>query len=185
MKHFGIVNEGKKVSKHDNAKHFAKHKKNLKRQQQKLRRQQTRSNSRYKYRKVVAKVYERVESSRQDFIHKLSYKLVSDSLAVIVENLNVLGMVGNPNLAKPISDEGLGTFTNFLAYKLERKGGNLLEIDRWFPSSKLYSNCFHQMTEMPLDAREWTCPNCATDHRDREANGAISMIAEDITILKA
>ncbi|MEG4586139.1 RNA-guided endonuclease TnpB family protein [Microcoleus sp. MOSTC5] len=185
LKHFGIVNEGKKVSKYDNAKHFAKHKKNLKRQQQKLRRQQTRSNSRYKYRKVVAKVYERVESSRQDFIHKLSYKFVSDRLAVIVENLSVLGMVGNPNLAKPISDEDLGTFTNFLAYKLERKGGNLLEIDRWFPSSKLYSNCFHQMTEMPLDAREWTCPNCATDRRDREANAAISMIAEDITILKA
>ena len=63
---------------------------------------------------------------------------------------------------------GWGTFTNFLAYKLERKGGKLVEIDRWFPSSKLCSNCFYQIGEMPLDVREWTCPHCNT-HHDRDA----------------
>jgi putative transposase len=59
-------------------------------------------------------------------------------------------MVRNHNLAKSISDVGRGTFTNFLAYKLERKGGKLVEIDRWFPSSKLCSNCFYQVSDMPL-----------------------------------
>jgi putative transposase len=93
VKHFAVVTEGKKVSKYDNPKHLAKHDKNLKRQQQKLARKQKASNSRYKYRKVVAKEYERISNSRQDFLHKLSYKLVSDSLAVIVENLHVKGMV--------------------------------------------------------------------------------------------
>ncbi|MEG3926113.1 RNA-guided endonuclease TnpB family protein [Microcoleus sp. T3_D1] len=184
LKHFAVITDGEKVSKYDNPKHLAKHQKNLKRKQQKLARKQKGSKSRNKYRKVVAKVYERVSNSRQDFLHKLSYKLVSDSQAVIVESLHVKGMVRNHNLAASISDCGWGMFTNFLAYKLERKGAKLVEIDRWFPSSKLCSNCFYEMDEMPLDIREWTCPNCGT-HHDRDGNAAINIRAEGIRMLKA
>ena len=183
LKHFAIVTEGEKKFKHDKVKHFAKHEKNLKRLPQKLTRQQKKSNSSYKYTKVIPQVYERVKNSRQDFLHKLSYKLGSDSLAVIVDNLHVLGMVRNQKWAKAISDKGLGTFPNLLAEKWERKGGNLVEVDRWFPSSKLCSNCFHQKTEMPLDIREWTCPHCGTDH-DQQGNAAINLRAEGIRILK-
>ncbi|MEH1777855.1 MAG: RNA-guided endonuclease TnpB family protein [Nostoc sp.] len=192
LKHFAVVTDGEKVSKYDNPKHLAKHEKNLKRKQQKLARKQKGSKSRNRYRKVVAKVYERVSNSRQDFLHKLSYKLTSDSQAVIVENLHVLGMVTledsltlryrNHKLAKAISDCGWGTFTNFLAYKLERKGAKLVEIDRWFPSSKLCSNCFYQIGEMPLDIREWTCPHCHTYH-DRDGNAAANIRAEGIRML--
>lgn len=184
LKHFAVVTDGEKVSKYDNPRHLAKHEKNLKRKQQKLARKQKGSKSRNKYRKVVAKVYERISYARQDFLHKLSYKLVSDSQAVIVENLHLLGMVRNHNLAKAISDVGWGTFTNFLAYKLERKGAKLVEIDRWFPSSQLCSNCFYQMEEMPLDVREWTCPHCGTC-QDRDGNAAINIRAEGIRMLKA
>lgn len=184
LKHFAVMTDGEKVSKYDNPKHLAKHEKNLKRKQQKLARKEKGSNSRNKYRKVVAKVYERVSNSRQDFLHKLSYKLVSDSQAVIVESLHVKGMVRNPNLAASISDCGWGMFTNFLAYKLERKGAKLVEIDRWFPSSKICSNCFYKMDEMPLDIREWTCPHCGT-HHDRDGNAAINIRAEGIRMLKA
>jgi putative transposase len=184
LKHFAVVTDGEKISKYDNPKHLAKYEKNLKRKQKKLARKQKGSNSRNRYRKVVAKVYERVSNSRQDFLHKLSYKLVSDSQAVIVENLHLLGMVRNHKLAKSISDAGWGTFTNFLAYKLERKGGKLVEIDRWFPSSKLCSNCFYQIGEMPLDVREWTCPHCGT-HHDRDGNAAINIRAEGIRMIKA
>ena len=120
----------------------------------------------------------------QDFLHKLSYKLVSDSQAVIVENLHVLGMVRNHKLAKAISDVGWGTFTNFLAYKLERLGGKLVEIDRWFPSSKLCSNCFIQVSKMSLDVREWTCPHCNAHHA-RDVNAAANIRAEGIRMLKA
>ncbi len=184
LKHFAVVTDGEKVSKYNNPKHLATHEKNLKRKQKKLARKQKGSNSRNKYRKVVAKVYERVSNSRQDFLHKLSYKLVSDSQAVIVENLHVKGMVRNHNLAKAISDCGWGMFINFLAYKLERKGGKLIEVDRWFPSSKLCSNCFYQVKEMPLDVREWTCPHCGT-HHDRDGNAAKNIRTEGIRILKA
>jgi putative transposase len=184
LKHFAVVTDGDKISKYDNPRHLTKHEKNLKRKQKKLARKVKGSNSKNRYRKVVAKVYERVSNSRQDFLHKLSYKLVSDSQAVIVENLHVLGMVRNHKLAKSISDVGWGTFTNFLAYKLARIGGKLVEIDRWFPSSKLCSNCFYQLSELSLDVREWTCPHCNT-HHDRDANAAQNIRAEGIRMIKA
>jgi putative transposase len=192
LKHFAVVTDGEKVSKYDNPKHLAKHEKNLKRKQKKLARKVKGSNSRNRYRRVVAKVYERVSNSQQDFLHKLSYKLVSDSQAVIVENLHVLGMVcasrtlreRNHKLAKSISDVGWGTFTNFLAYKLERRGGKLVEIDRWFPISKLCSNCFYQIGERQEDVRDWTCPHCNT-HHDRDGNAAANIRAEGIRMIKA
>lgn len=184
LKHFAIVSDGSKVSKYENPKHISKHEKNLARKQAKLARKQQGSNRRNRYRKVVAKVYEKVSNARQDFLHKLSTKLVNENQVVVVENLHVLGMVRNHNLAKAICDAGWGMFTNFLAYKLERKGGKLVEIDRWFPSSKLCSNCFHQVDEMSLDVREWTCPNCRTSH-DRDGNAATNIRAEGIRMLKA
>ncbi len=184
LKHFAVVSDGSKVSKYDNSKHLAKHEKNLKRKQQKLARKQKGSNSRHKYRKVVARVYERVSNSRADFLHKLSRKLVNENQVVVVENLHVKGMVRNPNLAKAISDAGWGMFTNFLAYKLEKIGGKLVEIDRWFPSSKLCSNCYYQIDELPLDVREWTCPHCGT-HHDRDGNAATNIRAEGIRMLQA
>jgi putative transposase len=124
-----------------------------------------------------------VSNSRADFLHKLSRKLVNDSQVVVVENLHVKGMVRNHNLAKAIFDAGWGMFTNFLAYKLEKKGGRLVEIDRWFPSSKLCCNCYHQVEEMPLDVREWTCPHCNTRH-DRDGNAATNTRAEGIRMLQ-
>ena len=183
LKHFAVVSDGSKVSKYANPRHLAKHEKNLKRKQQKLARKLQRSNSRHKYKKAVARVYERVSNSRQDFLHKLSRKLVNENQVVVVENLHVKGMVRNHNLAKAISDAGWGTFTNFLAYKLEKKGGKLVEIDRWFPSSKLCSNCYHQVNEMLLDVREWTCSHCGT-HHDRDGNAATNIRAEGIRMLR-
>ena len=183
LTHFAIVSDGNKVSKYDNPRHQRKHQKNLKRKQQKLSRKQKGSNSRNKYRRFVAKVHERVSNSRQDFLHKLSRKLVNENQVVVVENLHVKGMVRNHNLAKAIADAGWGTFTNFLAYKLEQKGGRLVEIDRWFPSSKLCSNCYHSCDELPLDLREWTCSSCGT-HHDRDGNAATNIRAEGIRMLK-
>lgn len=183
LTHFAITSDGKKVSKYDNPKHLTKHEKNLKRKQQKLAKKQKDSNSRNKAKKIVAKVYERVTKSRQDFLHKLSRKLVNENQVVVVENLNVKGMVRNHNLAKAISDVGWGTFVNFLAYKLEKKGGKLVEIDRWFPSSKLCSNCFYQIDKLSLDIREWACPSCGARH-DRDGNAATNIRAEGIRMLK-
>lgn len=183
VKDFAVTHNGLKTSKYGNPKHLAKHEKNLKRKQQKLAGKKDGSKSRLRAKKLAAKVYERVSNARQDFLHKLSHKLVNENQVVVVENLQVKGLVRNHNLAKAISDCGWGVFTNFLAYKLERKGGKLVEINRWFPSSKLCSNCFYQMGEMPLDVREWTCPHCGT-HHDRDGNAAANIRAEGIRMLQ-
>jgi putative transposase len=99
-----------------------------------------------------------------------------------VENLHVKGMVRNHKLAQAMDDVGRGIFVNFLHYKLDREGKVLVEIDRWFPSSKLCSNGHYQVNEMPLDVRTWTCPSCGT-HHDRDPNASINITAEGIRML--
>jgi len=182
LKDFAIVHDGVKTSKYANPKHLAKHERNLKRKQQKLARKEKGSKSRDKARKLVARVHERVSNVRQDYLHKLSRKLVDEHQVIVVESLNTKGMVRNHKLAKAISDVGWGMFVNFLKYKLDREGKVLVEIDRWFPSSKLCSNCHYQVSEMPLDVRTWNCPNCGT-HHDRDGNAAINIRAEGIRML--
>jgi putative transposase len=182
LKDFAIVNDGVKTSKYANPKHLAKHERNLKRKQQKLARSQKGSKSRDKARLLVARIHERVSNVRQDYLHKLSRKLVDDNQVIVVESLNTKGMVRNHKLAKAISDVGWGMFVNFLSYKLDREGKVLVEIDRWFPSSKLCSNCHYQVSEMPLDVRVWTCPSCGT-HHDRDGNAAINIREEGIRML--
>ncbi|MEQ9621206.1 RNA-guided endonuclease InsQ/TnpB family protein [Coleofasciculus chthonoplastes] len=182
LKDFAIVNDGSKTSKFANPKHLAKHERNLARKQRKLARKQKGSNSRNKARKLVARVYERVSNVRQDYLHKLSRKLVDDNQVIVVESLNTKGMVRNHKLAKAISDVSWGMFVNFLSYKLDKEGKVLIEIERWFPSSKLCSNCHYQVDEMPLDVRSWTCPSCGT-HHDRDGNASINIRAEGIRIL--
>ena len=184
IKDFAIVNDGNKTSKFANPRHLRKHEKNLARKQQKLARKQKGSNTRNKARKIVARVHERISNIRVDYLHKLSRKLVDDNQVIVVENLNVKGMVRNHNLAKAISDAGWGMFVNFLSYKLEKEGKVLIEIDRWFPSSKTCSSCLYQVSEMPLDIRMWECPNCGAKH-DRDENAAKNIRAEGIRILQS
>jgi len=182
LKDFAIVSDGIKTSKFANPKHLAKHERNLQRKQRKLARKEKGSKSREKSRKLVARVHERVSNTRQDFLHKLSRKLVDDNQVIVVESLHVKGMVRNHKLAKAISDVGWGMFVNFLQYKLDREGKVLVEIDRWFPSSKLCSNCHYQIGEMSLEVRSWTCPSCGT-HHDRDGNAATNIRAEGIRVL--
>ena len=180
IKDFAIVHDGTEVTKYYNPKHIQRHEKNLARKQQKLARKKKGSKSREKAKKLVAKVHERVSNSRQDFLHKLSRKLVNESQVVVVENLNVKGMVRNHKLSKSISDVGWGMFVNFLDYKLKLIDGELIEIDRFFPSSKMCSSCGHVVDVLPLDIREWTCI-CGAYH-DRDANASLNIRNEGIRI---
>jgi putative transposase len=181
IKDFAIVHDGTEVTKYSNPKHLKRHERNLARKQQKFSRKQKGTKSREKYKKLVAKVHERVSNSRQDFLHKLSRKLVDESQVIVVENLNVKGMVRNRKLSKTISDVGWGMFINFLDYKLKRFEGELIEIDRFFPSSKTCSCCGHVVDELPLDIREWSCPKCNAFH-DRDGNASLNIRTEGIRI---
>jgi putative transposase len=176
---FVITSDG---SKFNNPKWFAKREKNLKRKQQSLARKTKGSNTRNKTRVLVAKVHNQVARCRADFLHKLSRRIVDENQVIVVENLNVKGMVKNPNLSKAINTAGWGMFCTMLKYKAEQKGKVYLEVDRFFPSSKTCNNCLHQISELPLDVRAWTCPYCGT-HHDRDINAAINIRNEGLRIL--
>jgi putative transposase len=179
LTHFLITSEG---SKYENPRHFKKHSHNLKRKQQKLSRKQKASNSRNKARRLVARAYEKVSNARQDFLHKLSRKIVNENQVIIAENLNVKGMVRNHNLAKAISDCGWGMFLNFVDYKAKRDGKTFLEIDRFFPSSKTCNVCLNVVESLPLDIRQWECNHCHTQH-DRDINAAINIRDEGLRVI--
>ncbi|WRH66197.1 MAG: RNA-guided endonuclease TnpB family protein [Planktothrix sp. GU0601_MAG3] len=174
LKDFAIVNDGENVTKYANPKHLKRHQKNLARKQKKLCRKTQGSKSRQESKKNVAKVHERIANSRQDFLHKLSRKLVNESQVIVVENLNIKGMVKNRKLSKVISDVGWGMFVNFVNYKLQQRSGKLIEVGRFFPSSKTCSCCSYVIDELSLDIREWDCPNCHT-HHNRDENAALNI----------
>ena len=179
IKDFAITSTG---SKYPNPRHIKKHESNLKRKQRKLSRKVKGSNSRNKARKLVARVHQRISNSRQDFLHKLSHKLVNENQVIVVEDLAVKNMVKNHYLAKAISDCGWSSFVGMLDYKCERSGKILVKVERFFPSSKTCSNCYQRVSSLPLDVRHWTCPSCGTSH-DRDVNAAQNLKAEGLRLL--
>ena len=176
---FCVTSDG---SKYVNPKHLKKQNRNLKRKQQKLSRKQKGSNTRHKAKKLVAKVHSRIKRVREDFLHKLSRKIVDENQVIAVENLNVKGMVRNHCLAKAISDAGWGMFGTMLKYKAEKLGKLYIEIDRFFPSSKTCNNCLHKVSEMPLNVRHWDCPKCHS-RNDRDINAAKNILDEALRFL--
>ncbi|WP_019508112.1 RNA-guided endonuclease TnpB family protein [Pleurocapsa sp. PCC 7319] len=175
-----VTSEG---SKYNNPRWFKKHQKNLKRKQQKLARKQLGSKNRYKARKLAAKVYEKVSNCRLDFLHKLSRRIVDENQVIAVENLNVKGMVKNPKLALAISNVGWGMLNTMLKYKAEWSGKVYMQIDRFFPSSKLHNKCLYQIDKLPLDVRFWDCPKCGEKHIDRDINTAKNIRDEALRLL--
>ena len=186
IKDLVIAHDGVKTSKYNNPRHFKKHEKNLARKQQKLARKQKGSKTRTKAKKLAAKVYARITNARHDYLHKLSRKLVNESKVIVVENLNIKGMVRNHKIAKQISDAGWGILLNFCSYKLEREEKLMVEIDRWFPSSHICPDCLTQQPKMDLSVREWICISqaCLKKH-DRDEAASKNIRAEGIRMLKA
>ncbi|MCA2934699.1 MAG: transposase, partial [Microcystis sp. M015S1] len=100
---------------------------------------------------------------------------------IVVENLAVKNLVKNPKLSQAISDVSWGEITRQLAYKCRWYGRNYIEIDRWFPSSKRCSNCGYIAEKMPLNVREWDCPDCGT-HHDRDVNASKNILAAGLAV---
>jgi putative transposase len=140
-------------SKFNNPRWLKKHEQNLKIKQQRLSRRSKNSNNRNKSRIAVAKVHNKITRCREDFLHKLSRKIVNENQVICVENLNVKGMVKNHNLALAINGVGWGMFCTMLKYKSENEGKVYLEVDRFFASSKTCNNCLYQVSNLPLDIR--------------------------------
>ncbi|MBU7584838.1 MAG: IS200/IS605 family element transposase accessory protein TnpB [Nostoc sp. TH1S01] len=179
INHYTITSDG---NKHGNPKYYRKYEVKLAKKQKQLSRKHKGSQNRNKARIKVAKVHTKITRCREDFLHKLSRKLVDENQVIVVENLAVKNLIKNHNLAKSISDAGWGQFCTMLKYKAEWEGKTYIEVDRFFPSSKTCSNCLHQVHNLSLDIRSWQCPKCQTMH-DRDINAAMNIRDEGLRIL--
>ncbi|MBD2484450.1 RNA-guided endonuclease TnpB family protein [Planktothrix sp. FACHB-1365] len=181
LKSLVTVFDGETCTKVDPIKPTRKYAKRLKWKQRVLSRKTKGSNNRKKQVKRVAKVHEKIANTRVDFLHKLSRKLVDENQVIVVENLCIKGLA-RTKLAKSVLDAGFGMLINFLSYKLEREGGKLVEVDRFFPSTKLCNCCQFKNDSLNLSVRDWICLNCQT-HHDRDENAARNIREEGIRIL--
>ncbi|WP_239500152.1 RNA-guided endonuclease TnpB family protein [Desulfurobacterium thermolithotrophum] len=177
---FCTLSSGEKIEK---PKHLIESEKKLKKLQRQLSRKQVRSNRFIKLKRKIAKLHERIRNQRDDFLHKLSKRIIGDNQAVIVEDLNVKGMLKNSRLAKHIADASWRKFVQFLEYKAKLYGRGLIKVDPFYPSSKLCSRCGHKNEELKLSDRKWTCPKCGAEH-DRDINATLNLLKEGLTRLK-
>ncbi len=165
-----------------NPKYLRKYEARLKTLQRRLARKQKGSNNRHKARLKVAKLHAKIADCRQDFLHKLSTKLVRENQSIFTETLAVKNMMANHKLAKAIADCGWGEFLRQLQYKCQWHDRTLGAIDRFFPSSKRCFQCGHVLHKLPLEIREWQCPNCQNVNL-RDYNAALNILAVGQTVL--
>lgn len=124
----------------------------------------------------LSQAHARVANLRRDGLHKLTTRLTREHGTVVVEDLNVTGMLANHRLARHIADAGFAEIRRQLTYKTEWRGGRLLVVDRWYPSSKTCSGCGTVKTKLALSEREYHCEGCGLV-LDRDLNAARNLAA--------
>jgi putative transposase len=108
----------------------------------------------------LARIHARVANLRADALHKATTALAARYETVVVEDLNVTGMLANRRLARAVSDQGFGAARRMLGYKTAREGGTLVVADRWYPSSKTCSGCGSVKAKLTLAERIYQCDAC-------------------------
>lgn len=169
LKDFLARSDGKKIS----PIHFSIENEKLTKLQRRLSKKQKGSNNRNKARLRAARQHQRIANIRSDFLHKLSKQLIDENQVdtFALETLNIKGMVKNHSLARSIHSASWSKFVDFLTYKSDWYGKNILRIGTFEPSSKMCSTCGCIKSDLKLRDRIWTCVECKTKH-DRDANAA-------------
>ena len=163
--------------------YYRKAEKKLAKEQRKLSRMQKGSKNRGKQRIRVARMHEKVAAQRRDFLHKQSRKIADAYDCVCIEDLDMKAMSQALHFGKSVLDNGWGIFVNFLKYKMEEQGKQLVKVGRFFASSQLCSVCGYKNTETKdLRIRAWICPKCGT-HHDRDVNAAVNIRNEGMRLM--
>lgn len=171
VKNLAVLSTGEHFS---NPRNLAKSAKRLRRYQRSVARSKKGSHNRRRKVLRVARLHWHIANQRKDAAHKLTTSLITRFGRIAIEDLYVKGMVKNHNLAKAISDCGFAEIRRQLEYKALSAGTELVLVDRFYPSSKLCSNCNYKYSELRLKDRSWTCPSCGQTH-DRDVNAAINL----------
>lgn len=170
IKDFAVLSNGQVF---ENPKHLEKAEKRLKVLQRIYSKKQKGSKRQERARLAVAKAHEKVRNCRIDYIHKVTSKIIRESQTVIIEDLNIEGMMKNHNLAKHIASASWYEFFRQLKYKAEWNGVNIVRIGRFEPSSKMCL-CGTINKDLKLSQREWICPNCGNVN-DRDLLASINI----------
>ena len=145
--------------------------------QKKLARQQKGSNRRNITRLQIARLHNQITDLRKDFLHKLSTKIVSENQTIVLEDLNVSGMVKNRKLSQAISQQGWREFRTLCEAKSEKFDRNFKVISRWEPTSQICSDCGFRWGKVDLSIRSILCLNCGVEQdRDENASRNIEMV---------
>ena len=179
VKDFIITSDGEVF---ENKHFFKKSENRIKKLQRRLSKKAKGSNNRNKIRIKIAKEFEHLTNQRLDYIHNVVNSLLKTYDYIFMENLNVQGMIKNHKLSKAIQELGFYTFKNTLKNKAMMNDKFVIEVDRWFASSKTCHKCGYVYKGLSLNEREWTCPLCGTKH-DRDLNAAMNILIEGNKIL--
>ena len=169
---FATLSNGEKIK---SPKPLKKQLKRLRRLQQNLSRKQKGSKRREVARKKLAQLHAKISDTRNDFLHKLSTKIIRENQTIVLEDLNVSGMIKNRKLSRAISDLGWQYFRTMLESKSVMYGRDFRVINRWTPTSQTCSCCGFKGGKKELNIREWICLNCGISH-DRDINAAVNIL---------
>ena len=156
----------------------------LKYLQRQLSKKKLTSKNRIKAKLKVARLHNKIANIRQDFLHKLSTKIINENQVIVLEDLNVKGMMKNHNLAKAISNCSWSTFVSMLQYKSDWYGRETIKIDRWFPSSKTCNYCGYINQSLKLHQRTWVCNQCNITI-DRDYNAALNILKQGLSLISS
>lgn len=183
IKNFVVCSNGKSFEPN---RHLKNNIERLKVLQRRVSRKIKGSNNRKKANLCVAILHERISNSRLDYIHKITHALTHDNQvdSIVVEDLNVSGLLKNRKLSQSITDVSFGKFFDVLKYKCEWYGKNLIQIGRFDPSSKRCSVCGTVNSQLTLADRQWDCSCGASHNRDLNASINIKWYGLEQTIFK-
>ena len=166
----------------DNPRWINANEKKLKKIQKQLSKKVKGSNNRNKVRLKLAKLHEKIKNQKQDYLHNITTKIINENQVIVIEDLNVSGMMKNHKLAKSIQELGLYEMRRQLEYKSKWYGRELIFVSRWFPSSKTCCECGWKNNNLTLKDREFICEECG-NVIDRDMNAAINIEREGIRII--
>jgi putative transposase len=164
--------------------HFKKIKsKKLNRLHRSLSRKQNKSNNKNKARIKLARTYNKINHQKEYYLHQMVNQLLGENQTIVMEDLNVKGMIKNHKLAESIQEVSWNRFKQILLYKASWYGRNVIFVDRWFASSKTCNHCGYKHDNLKLSDRLWICQECGTQI-DRDHNASLNIRDEGVKILK-
>jgi putative transposase len=167
IKTFAVMSNGEKAE----SPYYKALDRRMRKLKRKLARQPKNSKRRNKTRIQIAKLHNQTADLRKDFLHKLSTKVAIENQVIVLEDLNVSGMIKNRKLARAISQQGWYEFRALCEGKSEKMGRDFRVISRWEPTSQICSDCGCKWGKLDLKVRSIQCLNCGTEH-DRDENAA-------------